>query len=120
MFINCSNHKKENWCKKQLQAASEWGEIIDISFPIVSAIADEDEIRRIAEDTVKVIMDYKPDVVMCQGEFCLTYAIVKSLREKNITVVAACTERKSLEEVMPDGTTRKISSFEFSKFRKYL
>ena len=73
MLLNCSNHISKNWSEKQLKAASQWGEIIDYPFPQVPAIADEVYISKQADDIVKDIRSMQPSVVMCQGEFTLSY-----------------------------------------------
>ena len=33
MIINLSNHPKETWQEKQLQAARAYGELVDLPFP---------------------------------------------------------------------------------------
>ena len=48
----------------------------------------------------------------------LTYQLVK-LKEKGLTVLAACSERKISETILPDGTYRKKAVFQFVKFREY-
>ena len=55
---------------------------------------------------------------MCQGEFGLTFWIVKLLKERGIRVIYSCSERRS-EEKMVDVGTIKISEFRFVKFREY-
>ena len=119
MLINCSNHVSKNWSEKQLNAASEWGEIVDYSFPHVSATADEEYINKLANDIVKNIRTMQPSAVMCQGEFTLSYAIITKLLKCGIKVIAACSERKTEEVVLADGNTEKKSFFEFVRFREY-
>ena len=29
MFINCSNHKSSDWSQKQLEAAKEYGDVVE-------------------------------------------------------------------------------------------
>ena len=41
MFINFSNHPSEAWGKTQLNAAMEYGEVIDIPFPAVNPYSNE-------------------------------------------------------------------------------
>ena len=56
---------------------------------------------------------------MCQGEMTLTYQLVKLFKEKELTVLAACSERKISETILPDGTYQKKAVFQFVKFREY-
>lgn len=119
MFINCSNHRSSLWCEKQLMEAHKYGEIVDISFPAVDPVCDEEEIRVMAENLVDEIIKLKPDVVMCQGEFTLTFAVVVLLKSKGIAVVAACSQRSVVEKINEDGKSERKSVFEFVKFRRY-
>lgn len=119
MFINFSNHPSSNWSESQKRAAQVWGEIVDYPFPQVASWSDENEIQSMAEKAVKGMIQKKPDAVMCQGEFTLSYAVIKRLREKEIPVVSACSERRVKEEIVSDGTSRKVSEFEFVRFRRY-
>jgi len=119
MFVNCSNHPSELWGERQLQEAGKWGEIEDYPFPYVKAGADEERISEMAQQAVRDIMRMNPDVVMCQGEFTLTYQIVQTLKEQGILVVSACSERCVAEKQLPDGSTHRESKFQFVRFRKY-
>lgn len=118
-FVNFSNHRSEYWNETQKKAAKEWGNIIDVPFPKVDAEASEDEIARLAEKSVQEIMKHTPNAVMCQGEFTLTYAVIQRLKERNVQVVSACSERETTEEYFNDGTSLKHSEFHFVRFRRY-
>lgn len=119
MFINCSNHNSMNWSRSQISAAQKWGEIVDFPFPAVDAYADEEQVLNLAEETLAKLLEMKPDAVMCQGEFTLVYALVSKLKEQGITVLAACSQRKTVEEKKPDGSIEKTSIFEFVRYRYY-
>lgn len=119
MFVNCSNHPSERWEERQLRAAGKWGEIVDYAFPYVRADADEEIVSKMAATVAREIAQLRPDAVMCQGEFTLTYAIAKRLKEQGIPVVAACSERCVEETQLSDGSTQKASKFLFVRFRKY-
>lgn len=119
MFINCSNHASANWSDQQVKAASEWGEIVDYPFPSVPADADEKKIAEMAEAAADEMAAMNPEAVMCQGEFTLTFALTERLKLKGIPVVAACSQRKTTEVRQPDGGTKKISEFCFTRFREY-
>ena len=74
----------------------------------------EDDIRRLCDATVKKVMGYSPEAVLCQGEFTLAFQIINTLLEQDVTVVAACSER-----VVKENGNRKESYFYFKKFRKF-
>ena len=119
VFINLSNHPSTNWSIKQTEAAKYYGEIVDIDFPLIRAEADETEIEELAEQYLERILEHDCRAVMVQGEFTFTYHFIKLLEKKQITALAACTERKSEEAVNPDGSTTKKVNFQFVRFRKY-
>ena len=119
MFVNHSNHPSSMWGEKQKEVAQEYGEIIDVPFPTIPSLATESDIKDLVLKYAETIFKLKPVVVLCQGEFTYTYAMVACLKEQGIPVVAACSERNVVEQY--DGnTSKKIVSFEFVKFRKYL
>ncbi len=64
-------------------------------------------------------MELEPAVVLCQGELNYTFAMVEQLKSLGVKVVAATSERIVQEEIMPDGSTRQISTFRFIQFREY-
>lgn len=122
MFLNCSNHKSENWTEEQLAAVADLGESVieDYAFPHVSAEFDEVMLEELAEQVCQEILEKKPNVVMCQGEFTLTHKLVKELMRNRIKVVAACSDRVTNEQVLADGTVRKDSIYKFVRFREYI
>lgn len=117
-FVNFSNHPSGLWQEEQKNKALEYGEILDVPFPEVDAMADEEEVLKLAEESVEEILRYNPAVVLCQGEFCLAYQVISLLKEKGIIVLAACSERNTTE-IQENGETRKESVFRFRQFRKY-
>lgn len=119
MFINFSNHPSSRWYGKQLDEAKKYGDIIDVPFPMVDPELTEEQIEMIANEYTKIIMENEPQAVMCSGEFSLTFAVVKKLLNHRIKCVCACTKRVAMEETLEDGTVKKISNFEFVKFREY-
>ena len=120
MFINFTNHKMEFWSEKQLAVANEYGEIMEIPFPNVSSEMSAEEVVELSKVYAQKIIELNPAAVLCQGEFTLTYAIVKKLKEHNIKVIAACSERKVTECIKEDGTNEKKAIFEFVQFREYI
>lgn len=119
MFINCSSHPHDKWDTKQLSEAAKYGEIVDIHFPNVDPFITETELNSLAQELSDSIMSNKPEVVMIQGEFTLTYRVINILKQNGVICVAACSERKSVERVNEAGATERFSVFEFVQFRKY-
>ena len=61
----------------------------------------------------------EPSCVLCQGEFNYTFEAVSRLKSAGVKVVAATSERCVRAEVLPDGSTRQVSTFRFVQFREY-
>lgn len=119
IFINHTNHPSAKWSAEQKSAAEVYGEIIDFPFPAINAKATAMEVRELAQDNIEKILIQEPAAVLCQGEFNYTFAIVERLKNSGVKVVAATSERVVYEEVLPDGSTRQISTFNFVQFREY-
>lgn len=118
-FINFTNHASQFWGEKQRLAALQYGdEIRDIPFPSVPATASEADIAQLAQECVEKMKEESPSVVLCQGEFTLSYQVVKLLLQNGILVVAACSERR-VEESQAGEKTIKHAEYDFVKFRKY-
>lgn len=118
MFINYTNHPSALWGEAQLEAARKYGEIMDMPFPAVDPHMDREGVDRLAEEEYRKIAAYRPDCVLCQGEFCLAYSLVARMKENGIRAVAACTVRNA-REVVEDGRSMKTTVFEFIQFREY-
>lgn len=118
-FVNHTNHPSARWSREQTVAAQTYGEIVDVPFPSVSPQSTSEEIRELVQSNAEKILAIKPAAVLCQGEFNYTFAMVERLKNFGVTVVAATTERVSHEEILPDGTTRQVSTFNFVQFREY-
>ena len=123
MFINCSNHPSDQWGEKQIAAAHEYGEIVDVPFLQVSAEAPEEMVKELAEVLIQNIRDiaksHQDAVVMVQGEYTLTYALVKTLKDLGYRVVSACSGRNVVERKGDNGESIKESVFQFVRFREY-
>ncbi len=114
VFVNFSNHPSAGWGREQAEAASRYGQLIDVPFPAVEAKADEEAARHLAEQYVEQILNCHPAAVLCQGEFCLTFLVVSALKAQGITVLAACSER-----IVTERGNKKEVTFQFERFRKY-
>lgn len=118
MFINFSNHPSTKWGTEQLAAAKEYGEVVDMAFPNVNPSASTQQIHELAKSYVDKMLEMQPACVLCQGEFCICFAVISELKKNGIKVVAACSERK-VEEKKVGNDTEKVSYFSFVQFREY-
>lgn len=114
VFVNFTNHPSNRWEEKQTQQAMVYGTIVDVPFPSVNPRGDEKYIAALAEECVMQIMQYQPQAVLCQGEFCLAYHVIGRLKEKGIKMLAACSERCVQEQ----GNKKEVF-FQFVRFREY-
>lgn len=114
MFINFTNHTSKLWDKAQLEAAKEYGEIVDLGYPNVSPGSTREEVYQLGEECYRRIMEYQPSAVLCQGEYTLVCYLVRRLQESRVLVLAACTQRSCY---MVGNEKRSV--FEFVQFREY-
>lgn len=119
MFINCTNHRLNEWSEDQIKAASVWGDIVELPFPNVSPYASTAEIYEIADKYSEQIVSMKPDAVLVQGEMTMCFAIVNKLKTHNILTLAATSERVSDVRTDDSGNSIKTSYFRFVGFREY-
>ncbi len=118
MLINFSNHPSALWGVKQLEAAREFGEIKDFPFPAISPESNCDEIRELADhyvDEITSFAEHHHITVHVMGEMTFTFMVVSQLKEMGIECIASTSIRNA--EEFTDG--RKISNFQFVRFRKY-
>ncbi len=102
-----------------MEAARKYGQIIDLAFPQVDSCATAEDIAKLADVYAGYILDYNPAAVMCQGEFTLVYSVIRRLQRQGVLCLAACSERRTIEEKQPDGSVKKTAIFAFSRFREY-
>ncbi len=125
MFINLSNHPSKNWSKKQIEESKIiGGEIIDISFPNVDGEWGEEKVLSLMKEYVDKILELtageKDTVIMVQGEFTLSYAIVNRFLTLGYKVVSACSNRIVTEQInQENGKVVKEVIFEFIRYREY-
>ena len=119
-FVNFSNHPSQAWDQKQTEAARRYGYIVDVPFPNIEPHFSEEEIRSTADRCVEIILSHQPKAVLCQGEYTLTFEVVSRLKAKGVECLSACSDRVSVEELLPGGKVSKSSVYQFVKFRKYL
>ena len=118
VFINYSNHPSSAWGEKQLAAAREYGEVVDLPFRIVGEGYDENKLSEIAEEETAKILALaagKNATVHIMGEMTLTFAIVARLKASGVQCIASTTARQVTENA--DGT--RTCTFNFVRFRAY-
>jgi CRISPR-associated protein, TM1812 family len=118
LFINLSNHPSSTWQSAQLEAAKQYGEIIDIDFPAVDALCMPESVDQLANQyALDIINRGAPTCITAHvmGEMTLTFRIVELLKAQGIRCVASTTERIVTD--LPDG--RKETQFAFVQFREY-
>lgn len=119
IFINHTNHSSNNWSAEQIVAAESYGKIIDLPFPEVPPSFSTEEVKQLVLENLQEILKFSPTVVLCQGEFSYTVAMVEELKKNKIPVMAATSERIVSEITDSDGSTKKVSVFRFVRFREY-
>ena len=119
MIINCTNHPSQFWSNEQKQAATAYGDIVDIPFPQVPPSIDPDEIRSLVDDYAAKIEDKKPDAVLAAGEFTFLFMLVDRLLRDGIKVISSCSTRNTVEMTHSDGSVEKNAVFVFERFREY-
>lgn len=119
LLINISNHPVSLWSEKQIEAAKVFGNLIDMPFPDISPLSDENEIDKQSENYKNRIMSMKDkDVkvsVHLMGEMTFTYSLARKLIENDIDCYASTSKR--MVSYNDDGD--KVTHFEFARFRKY-
>ncbi len=117
LFINISNHPAGHWSEKQLAAAKEYGEIVDIDFPSVDPEADESCIEAIANDFVKDYVHFLPSecTFHIMGEMTLTHRLISLLKSLGFKCLASTSKRR----VRYNQNGEKIVDFDFIQFREY-
>lgn len=123
MLINLTNHPSEKWGEAQrTEAKRKFGRIMDIPFPAVDALASEEYIAELAEMTARKVVEVsgREDTgVLVQGEFTLTFAVIRILDKMGIPCYAACSERHTVETADKNGMSYKQVEFQFARFRQY-
>lgn len=118
VFLNLSNHPYHDWEDCQKQAATVYGDVVDMSFPIVDEREDEAYITHLAQtyfQQIKEIGTPQSLTVHLMGEMTFCFALLKMLQQEGYTCVAS-TSKRMVEEIY---TSQKQVVFQFERFRKY-
>lgn len=71
MFINHTNHPSQYWSDEQLAAAHQYGEVVDIPFPLIDPALPSGEIGQLVQEYAGRIISLNPQAVLCQGGICI-------------------------------------------------
>jgi CRISPR-associated Csx2 family protein len=120
LLINLSNHPSSQWEAPQHQAASEFGEIIDIPFPEIEPEWDANQVEELAKAYLDKILavaseNHAEPVVHLMGEYVFCFKLATMLKTNDIKVLVSTSQRQS---VMNDDGTKTIK-FSFTRFREY-
>lgn len=122
MLINLTNHPLFEWCERQKnEAISTFGSIKEIPFPVISPQLDKNGVLSLVnkyfELCVGMIDEYprEKNAILVMGEMTFSFSLIEKLKKAGILCLATTTDRK-VEFVLPN---RKVSSFQFVRFREY-
>ena len=123
MLINLSNHSSSKWSGKQLEAAKQYGKIIDITFPNIDPAATSEQVANLVREyshkvdlIAEPLIDSEECFIHIMGEMSFVHGF---LSKTAYDCMCSTTERKSVETVNNDGSTTKTMVFEFVQFRAY-
>ena len=118
MLINLSNHPHSKWDTPQLQAASKYGDILDLPFPTIPATLDTSELIVMAIEYLKkcdeIASIYQHTVVHIAGEPVFCFLLIQLLLKNGYTCITSTSER-----VVTENGNKKISTFVFNQFRNF-
>lgn len=120
MLINLSNHPSEKWEAAQLEASSQYGEIIDIPFPNIPPECTAEEVRDLAllylQKCENLIQPSgEESAIHITGELTFCFALIQILLKKGYKCITTTSER----DVWRDENGGKIVNFNFKHFREY-
>ncbi len=118
MLINLTNHPSTFWDGSQLQAAAEYGDIVDMPFPAIDAESDESRIELLVNEYFEKISNlaiHQKVAVHIMGEMTFCFALIRKLQQAGISCIAS-TSTRHVEEL---GNGQKQVNFNFVRFRHY-
>jgi hypothetical protein len=118
IFINFSSYPSNRWEEKKLEAAKQFGEIIDIPFPSIPDGKTIREIEDMAKAKEKEILEMaagNDTTILVTGEPVYTFSLLRLLKADGIRCVVS-----SAKEVVKDlGNGEKIGQIKFLRFLKF-
>lgn len=77
---------------------------------------DKYDVRKHIESITTEIKNHT--AVVCQGEFSAFAEVLDWCQALQKPLLVGCSRRETIEEVLPDGSTKKIAVFRHVQFRK--
>jgi uncharacterized protein (DUF4213/DUF364 family) len=118
MLINLTNHPSTFWDEPQLQAAAEYGEVVDMPFPAIDAKSDEASIETLVNEYFEKISELAKNnriTVHIMGEMTFCFGLISGLSRLGIDCIAST----SVRDVVNTDNGQKQVNFNFVRFRKY-
>lgn len=119
LLINISNHPHNLWNEKQLRSAEEYGDIVELPFPDIHPLWNEEDIEQLSDEyneRVKAMGSPAQLTVHLMGEMTFCYSLLRKLQQRGIRCIASCAQRNVTET--PEGVKQVV--FEFERFREYV
>lgn len=116
ILINFSKRNSRSWSEAQIKAAKkEFGEIVNLEFPVITAQMAKEEIQILAATAVEQIFQLNPKAVHVVGEGSFCVILVHFLLEFGIP----CIESTFEKNIGLSKTGKKEVDYNFVQFREY-
>lgn len=120
MFANVSNHPVPVWPAAQCRAAEAIARpIVDFAFPPVDPAATESDVAELARRVADSVIAAGATAAMVEGEFTLTYSVVRLLQRAGVRCYAATSARMASDSPLDGGRVARHSVYSFVGFREY-
>lgn len=108
--------------QEQARDLAVYGEIVTLTsdqkkiWGQIPATGDMYDVRKHIANITDEIKHH--DAVVCQGEFSAFAEVLDWCQTLEKRLLVGCSRRETVEEVLPDGSTKKIAVFRHVQFRK--
>ena len=120
MFLNITNHPSTDWPQAQRAAAMAIASpITDLPFPNVPPEADEIEVESLGREILEKTSRFNPSAALVEGDFTLTYFLVRELMKRGVVCYIATTPRITAVKLTGPHSSEKVSQFHFTRLRRY-
>ena len=121
MFANLTNHLKNQWPEEQRIAVECIAQpIVDYPVPGVDPSATAEAVGELARTTAATVIMAGPTAALVEGEFTLSYALVRLLMKAGVPCYAATSNREAIERPLDGGGIGRSSVYRFVSLRRYL
>ena len=120
MLVNVSNHPHTKaWPKNQLEAARQYGEIVDLPLPYLGPDTTLEQTEAHAEEYCEKICAMHPDAVVVVGEPVFVFQLASKLLDAGQTVLCTRSRRRVLEIRLFGRIPLRSSRYYFEAFVPY-